>query len=250
MRRYWVNLENLSNEFIIFEGDVFHHIFDVCRQTLGSQFEILGKNNSALLVEVTEIQKKRATAKIISERLLPTLPLPLLSVNLAIPKIPVLESTIERCVELGVYEVNLMISDFSFIKKSSELSASRLERLHKIILSATQQSGRGQLMKLNSPLSFLTRLEMNIKESPQSPRLLAYEKHEPSSLKNQISSLHLNRSHKIELYIGSEGGFSDKEALLAQNHGLHVVSLGSQVLRVETACLSLVVSLKYELGLF
>ncbi|MEK6627492.1 MAG: RsmE family RNA methyltransferase, partial [Bdellovibrionota bacterium] len=53
----------------------------------------------------------------------------------------------------------------------------------------------------------------------------------------------------IWIIVGSEGGFSEKEVLEMQQLGLNPVTLGSQVLRVETACMTLVSVLKYEFGL-
>ena len=48
--------------------------------------------------------------------------------------------------------------------------------------------------------------------------------------------------------MGSEGGFSDREVELFEAHNLLPVSLGEQVLRVKTACLSLVSIVKYQAG--
>ena len=53
----------------------------------------------------------------------------------------------------------------------------------------------------------------------------------------------------VWLIVGSEGGFSQNEVVSMQKLGLDPVTLGQQILRVETACLTLVAVLKYELGL-
>ncbi|RYG62258.1 RsmE family RNA methyltransferase [bacterium] len=53
----------------------------------------------------------------------------------------------------------------------------------------------------------------------------------------------------IWIFVGSEGGYSEAEVLRMQNLALHPVTLGPQILRVETACMALVSVLKYEFDL-
>jgi len=48
------------------------------------------------------------------------------------------------------------------------------------------------------------------------------------------------------LFIGPEGGLTAEEVALAQRHGVQVVSLGSRILRAETAALAAVASVMYE----
>jgi 16S rRNA (uracil1498-N3)-methyltransferase len=53
----------------------------------------------------------------------------------------------------------------------------------------------------------------------------------------------------VWIFVGSEGGFSDQEVRALRDLALHPVTLGAQVLRVETACMALVSVLKYEFDL-
>ena len=55
---------------------------------------------------------------------------------------------------------------------------------------------------------------------------------------------------KLWIFVGSEGGFSGKDIELFRNYNILPVSLGDQVLRVETACVTLLGVLKYHLGQF
>ena len=41
MRRYWIEKKDLFVERVNFANDTFHHIFEVCRQEVGSKFEVL-----------------------------------------------------------------------------------------------------------------------------------------------------------------------------------------------------------------
>jgi 16S rRNA (uracil1498-N3)-methyltransferase len=51
----------------------------------------------------------------------------------------------------------------------------------------------------------------------------------------------------IVLFIGSEGGLMAEEVALAQRHGVQIVSLGSHILRAETAAIATVANVMFEL---
>ena len=49
------------------------------------------------------------------------------------------------------------------------------------------------------------------------------------------------------LAVGPEGGWSDHELSLSRAAGWHAVSLGTRILRIETACLALAAILSQEM---
>jgi 16S rRNA (uracil1498-N3)-methyltransferase len=48
--------------------------------------------------------------------------------------------------------------------------------------------------------------------------------------------------------VGPEGGFTPEEVMLAKGRGFVPVKLGQRILRTETAAITLVGILQYELG--
>ena len=266
MRRYWIpelttELSNaLSTEktkdspLCTVSGDWFHHIFQVCRHQVGEQFEILGAHSEgAYWVQVLKIEKKKAQLQVLGLRNIVPLPTPPLILNLSVPKFPVLDSIVEKAVEIGVAEIRLFTSRYSHLKKVSESTQIKWERLDKIIISATQQSGRNEKMRLTPLVDFETSLKNGKLGSLLAPSFIAYEAwSEPKKCKSQMQSLSLNKQppEAVLLWIGSEGGFHPQEFQLAIDHGLVPLHLGPQILRVETACLCALSALKYELELF
>lgn len=59
----------------------------------------------------------------------------------------------------------------------------------------------------------------------------------------------ISGAQRILVVIGPEGGFSHLEAESAEAAGAHLLSLGSRILRTETAALAVVAVLDYELGI-
>ena len=254
MRRYWLPLEalDLDGQCVSFTEDVFHHIFHVCRQSEGSRFEVLVKGGKAYFVQVTSVEKKKAYADILEERQVSPLPRPFIRLAVSVPQIKKIDVILEKAVELGVKEVVLFTSDFSSFKKDPGFLVKKKERWQKIIRGATQQSGRGELMDMRGPVSLEEVLqEFGLKNDALG--LFAYEGECPVSVREYLSgataSGQLQELSEAWVFVGSEGGFSPREVDLFKNSGLSPVSLGEQILRVETACVVLPAILKYELGL-
>ncbi len=255
MRRYWIDSEQLTQnsgnpELVFFEGEQFHHIFDVCRQEVGSRFEVLHPQRKAYLVEVIEVKKKNATAKVIESRDVPALPYPHIHLALSLPRFPVFDSVLEKMVEMGVSGIQPFFSEFSFIRDPKNFSNDKISRWKKIVTSATQQSGRGELMDVQVPISW-SQLNSKINQSSNKLCLFSYEGESTLGVKDFIKSeiQKMGSIHNIWLIVGSEGGFSSSEVEYMKTQGFHPVTLGSQVLRVETACMTLVSVLKYEFDL-
>lgn len=251
MRRYWIEKKDLHGTRVNFSGDTFHHIFDVCRQEVGSKFEVLSEDSKAYLVEVLSVGKKAAEAQVLEERRIPPLPEPHIHLALAVSRFPVMDAIVEKAVEMGVKSIQPLFTDYSFVRTPSALSSSKVERWHKIVRSATQQCGRGDLMPIQPALGFSEFLnQFNQKTSTLG--LFAYEGPSTLGVKEYVSQKRRemeNKPKEIWVFVGSEGGFSLEEVQKMRDLALYPVTLGSQVLRVETACMALVSVLKYDFDL-
>lgn len=263
MRRYWINKQAVHGHGIgaevVIAGDELHHIRDVCRQGLGSKFEVIVPGEGAYFVEITSESKKESRARVLEVRAIPDLPRPHLHLAMSVPRFPVFEAVLEKAVELGVSSVRPFFSDFSFIKKQEDVFAKKLPRFEKIVVSSTQQCGRGELMPIHQPIAVESLLQTFNRE-PDAVGLFAYEASDrPGVLaaREGLAHLHPLEPHAngagtpqdVWIFVGAEGGFSDREVDLFQSLGLQPVTLGRQVLRVETACVALVSVIKYDFDL-
>lgn len=254
VRRYWIEDRDLVANEVHFAGDLFHHIFSVCRQQLGSKFEVLTEQSKAYLVEVTEVGKKSAHARILEERLIPPLPEPHIHIALSLSRFPVMDAIMEKAVEMGVKSVQPFFSEFSFLRKEDKISDHKVERWEKIVRSATQQCGRGDLMTIHPVLPW-NDIFAKINLNHENKGLFAYEGPSTHGIKAYLENLKKDPAQSpvsiknVWLIVGSEGGFSHQEVAELHRKKLESVTLGSQILRVETACIALVSALKYEFDL-
>lgn len=250
MRRYWIPESflqtNLHPPQVHFSGDIFHHIFDVCRQVKGSRFEVI-HGDQAHLVEVLDLKKRAAEAVILSSRKLPSPRKPWIILALAFPRPQVFDSILEKAVEMGVQEIWPLLTEHSFFRAPAEIEKRR-GRMEKIIISSTQQSGRGDLMKIE-PACSLRDLAEKMHRTPRARCLAFYEGEPVRSLKMTLGSWELSGIDSVVLVVGGEGGFSPTEVQWMEAQSWPACSLGDQVLRVETACMAAVSILKYAGGL-
>jgi 16S rRNA (uracil1498-N3)-methyltransferase len=261
MRRYWISSDDFDGREIgntvRLTGDTLHHIRDVCRQDVGDIFEVLD-DGQAYLVQVTVNSKREMQGQIREVRKIEPLPFPRVRLALAIPRLNVFEAVLEKMVELGVEEVQPLFSDNSFLKTDTEAWRSKESRFQKIILSATQQSGRGEKMRLlpaKKLAEFVEELRAEINRGRPIMGLFAYEVGNlpiKEALRQEAAKRDSALAGAPELvwaFIGGEGGFSRTEVSEFAARGFPAVTLGRQVLRVETACVALISVLKYELDL-
>jgi 16S rRNA (uracil1498-N3)-methyltransferase len=249
MKRFWVEKKYFYNDEITLEGDSYHHICDVCRQDVGSKFEVLSEG-MAYFVELTKLNtvkgKKTATAMIREVREAPAPKKPYIHLAVSISKFQTMETIVEKAVELGACALYPFVSEFSFIRdKNSDRLKDKLDRWNRIVVAATQQTGRGDLMKISSVMS-LKELVEKMNQSDRFAGLFPYEGVSDQTVASAIKSMKSEDPENIWLFVGSEGGYSHQEVKFFRENGLKSSTLGDQVLRVETACLSLLSILKYE----
>lgn len=244
LRRFY--LEGANGDLLSIEGDLFHHIRDVCRFGIGEKFEILPGTGEALLCEILRIDKRSLNVAVISKRKLPELKKPYITLALSVPKLPKVDWIVEKSVELGVSEIRPFVSDYSFLRNASEISVNRIARWQKLAQAATQQCGRGDLMRIE-PATNLEALLNTFNRSPGAMGLFPYEGEAQTSLRAALSEVKDKGPDRLWVFVGSEGGFSHSEVEMFAKNGMNPVTLGEQILRVETACVTLVSIIKYEL---
>lgn len=123
---------------------------------------------------------------------------------------------------------------------------SRKRRWRKIIKEASEQSGRSLIPELSETVSFETAVR-----SVSCSAIIPWEEEKGSLLRGVLTKILGNNpteDSKLAIFIGPAGGFTFEEILLAKEAGIIPVSLGSRILRSETAGVFTVASVLYEAG--
>lgn len=146
---------------------------------------------------------------------------------------------IEKAVELGVSTLLPVMTERSVVKLSHERATKRVQHWQKLVLAASEQCGRNQLMQIHSPCNTTAA----IAQCQEQPLLWCHihgdtrRMHDPEVIQAVLAH------QRACLIVGPEGGFSQIEANAWQQAGAQSVSLGPRVLRTETAGLAAAASL-------
>jgi 16S rRNA (uracil1498-N3)-methyltransferase len=138
-----------------------------------------------------------------------------------------------------------MITERVIIKLDKHKEASRKVRWEKIALNASEQSKRSGLVVIDAPTSIN---DVIANSSGFGLKLIPTLKGKRRSLRevfNQSLPVPLSLPLSILILIGPEGDFAEREGALAVNSGFIPVSLGKEVLRVETAAVAVASFIKF-----
>ncbi len=232
MEHFYTPKKFITKNSLLIEGDEANHLKKVLRKNSGDIIRVTDGENSLYECSIENISGEKIECKIIS-RIEETFE-PKIKIHL-FPAL--LKSTerfgfmIEKSVELGVHEIHPVISEHVEVK-----SADKTKRWNTISLSAMKQSQRCYLPKVNPPVDF----ETAIKNCGTELKLIAHEKTFTFSSPLIFGKSMFQPAGKLEMvsiavFIGPEGGFSEKEIALAESYGAKIISLGKRKLRSETA---------------
>lgn len=184
---------------------------------------------------ITGIDRQAVTAEILScdpvENELPYR----ITLAQALPEAAKMDFIIEKAVELGVAQICPIASARSVVRLTETRAAKRAERWQNIIIAAAEQSGRNRLATLQDPIPL-----KQLAENPGKTPLLMPSPRAQTPLAAWALA---NTPQDITLIIGPEGGLSPEEETLAITHGAIPLSLGSRILRTETAGLAAIAAI-------
>ncbi|SJZ59816.1 16S rRNA (uracil(1498)-N(3))-methyltransferase [Mycoplasmopsis verecunda] len=146
------------------------------------------------------------------------------------------EWALQKATELGVSKIIPIITQYTQhdLVRFNKFDA-KLDRLKSIVKSAAEQSFRNNIPEISPLTKFKDVLKYNIEN-----KFIAHEQITTSvSLPQPINE-------NVLFIVGPEGGFSQEEILLATENNVSAVSLGSRILRAETAAIYLLSQIKIQ----
>nr|WP_320026785.1 RsmE family RNA methyltransferase [uncultured Acetobacterium sp.] len=236
MHRFFIEPGQITEQSIVISGEDFKHITKVLRLGKDDVIEVCDSKGTDYQV-VLNTPGDQTISGIIKERYPSLGENSELSVTLfqGLPKGTKMEVIIQKCVELGVAEI-VPFSSMRAISQITDKKDKKIERWQRIAYEAAKQSKRGIIPAVKDPQT----LKNVLKEVAHFDLLvLAYEDENKRSLKAALMEFEkkseAGKCLKIGVIIGPEGGFDPQEAEACQAAGIISVSLGTRILRTETA---------------
>lgn len=229
MQRYFSNIKE-NNSFILNDDD-WYHIRKVMRINDDDLIEVVYDNN----LYICKVKDKLA----VIDKMVENDNIKKIKYVLVIPVLQEqkMSFVLQKATELGVDEIIPIFTERSKVKVD-EKEDKKLLRWNRICKEAAEQSKRLNIPKISKI--------MNIKEIEiEGLKIVCSTKEKSNSLKKVLKN-NLN-CDRIIMGVGPEGGLTSKEEDLFIDQGFIPVSLGSNIMRVETVPIYLLSILNYEI---
>ena len=243
LNRFFGKSENIFDDYIIIDGGDVNHIRNVLRMKAGDELIVTGVGGCEYRCSIREFSDEQVILDIISASDADTELSAKVYLFQGIPKGDKMETIIQKCVELGVYEIVPVETRRSVVKLDASKKKSKTARWQAISESAAKQSHRGIVPKVSPVMSFGEALSY---ASDMDVKLIPYELCEGmDATRKAVESI--KDGDRVAVFIGPEGGFEADEISEAAAKSFCPVSLGRRILRTETAGMTVMSVIMYTL---
>ena len=235
MPRFFITQDQVFDDHISIIGNDAHHIARSLRMAIGEKITVCNMQGTEYECEISSFNDdSEVVAKIISQKASENEPKIFITLYQALPKGDKFDTIIQKAVECGVSKIVPFQSERCIVKIKNEAESKKRERRQKISAEAAKQCGRSVIPSVCDPINF----EEMIQSAKSSDLILFCYENEGTKplgkiLKEQFETN--DYPENISIIIGSEGGFSIKEAEYAKENGAILTGLGKRILRTETA---------------
>jgi 16S rRNA (uracil1498-N3)-methyltransferase len=165
----------------------------------------------------------------------------------AIPKAGKMDNIVKSAAELGADVIIPFDAARSVGRIAGEKSSLKVARWQKIAGEAARSSHSSYIAKVSKISSFA---DMLTSASGDALRLIFWEEESQKTIKDILKDETVTAVKDFFIAVGPEGGFSKDEITMAKEAGFISVSLGKQILKVETAAAAIISIIQYEKGIF
>lgn len=165
----------------------------------------------------------------------------------ALPKANKMDFIIQKTTELGADRIVPFQSARSIPRLSVDKARFKISRWRNIATEAARQCGRADIPEVTGILSYEEVITCSEREKL---KIIFWEEESVRGIKQVLRDEKYNGVKDIAVIIGPEGGFSKEEVESAVRKGFISVSLGRNILKVETAALTILSIIQYEKGIF
>jgi 16S rRNA (uracil1498-N3)-methyltransferase len=236
MSERFFSSQRIVSDRVTLDGPEAHHLLHVMRAAKGDVVTLFDGSGGEFEAVVESPYRADVQLRVLNRREV-NRELPFaLTVAVALPKGDRQKWLVEKLTELGVAALKPLITERSV----SQPTGTALERLERAVIEAAKQCGRNRLMGVLQPESWNAWISFEVASTLRIPRLEIHDRRLVAHSDGQpLAEIDLAQPLPTLLAIGPEGGLTDDELAVAEEAGWQAVSLGSRVLRVETAAVAL-----------
>lgn len=243
-RRFMITSRTIRDGYASFDGDLYNHMVRVLRLGTGDAVELADEKGFIHFGIINQVAKEWVAVKISSS--CPAIQndsaTPRITICQALPKGDKIDLILQKGTELGAHDFWIFGGRRSVAKVRDDQQNSKLERWNRITAEAARQCGRSDIPEVTWRPSAVEAAN----DSKQELRLILWEGEREHSLKDSLANC--GKPSSVIVSIGPEGGFDPLEVRHFSQHGYKPVTLGSRILRTETASVAILAVMQYIWG--
>lgn len=238
MHRIFLQKLSLLNQPVVIRDEKAHYLSSVLRCKTGARLVVTDETGCSYAAQILSTSKKEVAIEITGDYILNTESSLKITLVQGLLKGEKMDFVIQKTTELGVSAIIPAITERSQLRETRKHS-----RWKKIAEEASRQSGRTKVPEIFETCSFKDIFNLQVLSSGRG--VIFWEQ---GGEKLPAVASGLLHADTIILFIGPEGGFSEEEVLQASKKGFLTATLGSRILRAETASIAAVSILQFALG--
>ncbi len=226
-------------ERAVLSGEEAKHAAQVMRLRRGDAVTVFDGRGRSARAEITDASKSELHLSLGEARASPV-PVPEITLAQAVPKGKTMDLIVQKAVELGVNAIQPLITRRTVVQVDQEDASKKAAKWQRVALEACKQCGQDLLPEVAAPRSFadwLPRAQGDLK-------IIASLFPGARPLREILREVPVPA--RVTLLVGPEGDFSPEEGEAAVAADFRAASLGSIVLRAETASFFGISAIRYE----
>ncbi len=249
MHRFFVPPTELwQSRFALPEAES-RHAAQVLRVCAGDAVQVLDGAGRKYACVVDAVEKRQVWLRVERDEVVPP-PEVKVEVYPAVAKGKAMELIIQKAVELGATRICPMVCEHSVAQYDDDRAEDKADKWRLTVIEALKQCGREWLPQITIPQPFKHCLPsavdtstLNLVAALQDGAMTVGARFTAFSGKHAVPL-----PTTVRLWVGPEGDFSPAEYRALAEHGVQSVTLGTHVLRCETALLALLAISQHEIA--
>jgi 16S rRNA (uracil1498-N3)-methyltransferase len=246
MHRFYLPPECCAGNSLRLDGREAHHALRVLRLKRGELVTVLDGIGNEFMCAVEDCGRNAVTLSVSLKNFAPAPPCSITLLQ-SVPKGKIIESIIQKSVELGARRIVPILSERVVAHLDDESGEHKRDKWQQVAIEAIKQCGAAWLPKIEAPMTIEQFLAHNEKFDLPLVGSLQKERRHPRKIFQEFETRRGRLPQSVGVWIGPEGDFTLEELQAIQNSGARPISLGNLVLRVETAAIYCLSILNYEL---
>jgi 16S rRNA (uracil1498-N3)-methyltransferase len=247
MHRFYLPPDQCRGNTLRLDGREAHHALHVLRLKRGEEVVVLDGAGNEFACSVENTAKDSLSLGVKEKRSAAPPPCSI-TLLVGIPKGKIIESIIQKSVELGARRVVPLLTERVVTRLDDKGAKQKQEQWQQVAIEAIKQCGALWLPEIAAPISpSAFGLQPSVFDLSLVGSLQTERRH-PQEIFREFEKANGRLPKSVAVWIGPEGDFTPDELAAIIQSGAQPISLGNLTLRVETAAIYCLSILNYELN--